>query len=128
MHQHLHIDNVTTNSSHSQTPSRFELRFLKAAATCPTQGLPRFVMSPFSYAKVSSKSSQDQSLEQQETHPGPNQTSKWRKTVKMFRALRWPLSCFLLSSILVCEVSILHAQPASLQIGGDINGLVPTCE
>ena len=42
--------------------------------------------------------------------------------------LRWPTAFFLLSIILIFQMSILHKQPVSLPIGGELNGLVPHCK
>jgi hypothetical protein len=84
-------------------------------------------MSPFSYAKVSNESSQDDSLGQQETHPGPGRGAWWYRVIEKFQFLRWPVTLFILIMILFCEISILHKQPSSLGLGDEINGLVPTC-
>jgi hypothetical protein len=84
-------------------------------------------MLSFNYAKVSHESSQDDSLEQQGTHPGLGRGARWYRSIEGFQFLRWPLAFFLLSMILICEISILHKQPTSLQLGGEINELVPSC-
>ncbi|KAF1835600.1 hypothetical protein BDW02DRAFT_597222 [Decorospora gaudefroyi] len=82
-------------------------------------------MSPFNYAKVSSESSHEDSLEQQQTHPEPGRLAGWYKAIEKFQFLRWPVTFFLLSVILFCELSILHKQPTSLQLGDEINHIVP---
>lgn len=83
---------------------------------------------PFNYAKVSSDSSQEASLEKQDTHPGPGRSATWAKAVDGFRFLRWPAAFVLLVAILVCELSILHKQPSSFQLGTELNNLVPVCK
>ncbi|KAF1847750.1 uncharacterized protein K460DRAFT_275988 [Cucurbitaria berberidis CBS 394.84] len=82
-------------------------------------------MSPFNYAKVNSENDHDESLEQQQTYRGLDRLAIWLKTVEKFQFLRWPLTLFLLLVILICELSILHKQPSSLQLGEELNRLVP---
>lgn len=85
-------------------------------------------MAPYNYAKVSGESSNDDLLEQQHSHPGLGRLATWYKAVEKFQFLRWPLTFFFLLVILVCEISILHKQPNSLQLGEELNGLVPRCK
>jgi hypothetical protein len=79
----------------------------------------------FNYGKVGSESSTD---DEQQTHPGSGRNTFWTRTCDMARWLRWPSTFFLLCVVLAAEISILQKQPASLAIGGEINGIVPTCK
>lgn len=79
---------------------------------------------PFNYGKVSSEGSDDEA----QTHPGPGRVTFWTRVCGIGRHLRWPATFLLLLTILAAEVQVLHRQPASLKIGDEINGIVPTCK
>ncbi|KAH7091928.1 hypothetical protein FB567DRAFT_226804 [Paraphoma chrysanthemicola] len=81
---------------------------------------------PWHYAKIDSGNvgHSDGMLEQQQKHTERGR-SKWLATLDRFGIVRWPLVLLFLFAILMCEISILQRQPKSLQIGGEINGLVP---
>lgn len=78
---------------------------------------------PFTYGKVGSESSTDE-----EQHPGPDRNTLWSRSCKITSKLRWPTTFFFLIIILAAQIQILHRQPSSHPIGGEINGLVPTCK
>ena len=78
----------------------------------------------FRYGKVNNESSTD---DESQTHSGPSGTSLWTRVCDVTLKLRWPSTFFLLLVILAAQVQILHRQPAFLPVGGEINGLVPTC-
>ncbi|CAA9961562.1 DUF3328 domain containing protein [Pyrenophora teres f. maculata] len=82
-------------------------------------------MSPFNYTKVSSDSSQLESLDQQPSRKNLDEVSGWRKTVDSVQFLRWPVTFFLLTVILICELSIFHQQSTPLKLGSEVNGLLP---
>lgn len=85
-------------------------------------------MSPFTYTKVSSNSSQVDPFEQQAPNHKADKLSGWRKAADSVQFLRWPVTFFLLIAVLVCELSILHEQASSLKLGGEINNLIPECK
>ncbi|KAF1349382.1 hypothetical protein EJ07DRAFT_140339 [Lizonia empirigonia] len=74
---------------------------------------------PFNYGKVSSEGSDDEA----QTHPGPGRVTFWTRVCGLGRHLRWPATFLLLLTILAAEVQVLHRQPASLEIGDEINGI-----
>lgn len=116
---------INTNSSPGQQyrDCLVSVRFFSRASS-----IPGLIM-PFNYAKVSSESSSnDDSLEQQQTYPGHDQRGRCTNMLDRIAFLRWPFTVLLLLVILVCELSILHRQPKTLEIGGELNGLIPTCK
>ncbi|KAF2851591.1 hypothetical protein T440DRAFT_447799 [Plenodomus tracheiphilus IPT5] len=82
-------------------------------------------MPAFNYAKVSGESSGDSPLLDSDTHPGPSRPTARSKITKIVRILRWPTVFLLLFAILSCVLSILNRQPASSQLGGELNSLLP---
>ena len=85
-------------------------------------------MSSFSYTKVSSDSSQLASLEQQSPSRNVDCACGWRKATDSVQCLRWPVALFLLIVILICELLILRGQHTPLELGGEVNDLVPKCK
>jgi cell division protein FtsL len=83
----------------------------------------------FNYAKLDGDSvgHSEDALEQQQSHAERGQTKGWAAAFDRFSIVRWPIALLLLSATLICEISILHKQPKSLQIGAELNGLVPQC-
>jgi hypothetical protein len=85
---------------------------------------------PFNYAKINRESTEhsEESLMQAQIHIERGRSTMWTKTLDKVTVLRWPMAFLLLSAILVCEMSILHKQPTTQPIGGELNGLVPHCK
>ncbi|KNG45794.1 hypothetical protein DDE82_006856 [Stemphylium lycopersici] len=79
-------------------------------------------MSPFHYAKVHNENSIDDAVEREYNHTS---SKRWHRTVDKFQFLRWSVAFFLLAAILTCELSILHNRPSALQLGGEMNGIIP---
>lgn len=79
---------------------------------------------PFKYGKVSNKSSIDNEAQ---THPGPCRVTLWSRMCDIMLKLRWASTFFLLLVILAAQVQILHRQPTTMPVGGEINGIVPSC-
>lgn len=79
---------------------------------------------PFRYGKVSNESSAD---DESQTHPGPGRVTFWSRMCGVALKLRWPSTFFLLLVILAAQVQILHRQPTTMPVGGEINGIVPNC-
>ncbi|KAH9866003.1 hypothetical protein J1614_008567 [Plenodomus biglobosus] len=82
-------------------------------------------MPSFNYSKVSGESSGDASLVDPDTHQKPLQPGAWSRTSKIVRSSRWPCILVLLLLILLGELSIINRQPASVQLGGELNSLLP---
>lgn len=82
-------------------------------------------MSPFRYSKVSSESSQDSSLENQRIPPRRNRCCSIFEKLEF---LRWPVTFFLLFTILLCELSMLQNRPKAVLVGTDFNSIVPVCK
>jgi hypothetical protein len=80
---------------------------------------------PFKYGKVSDESSADDVLQ---TYPGPGRITLWSRMCDIALKLRWPSTFFLLLVILAAQVQILHRQPPTILVGGEINGIVPNCK
>jgi hypothetical protein len=85
---------------------------------------------PVTYAKISSESAEhsEDSLFQAQTHTERELPTTGMEIFDKITVLRWPATFFLLFAILVCGISILHKQPTSQSIGGEVNGLVPHCK
>ncbi|KAH7402952.1 hypothetical protein BKA66DRAFT_578427 [Pyrenochaeta sp. MPI-SDFR-AT-0127] len=82
-------------------------------------------MSPYNYSKVGGESCTEELSEYKQKNSEPDRFASWSKAGEKFQFLRWPVTMCLLFSILVCELSILHKQPSSLQLGGELNALIP---
>lgn len=84
---------------------------------------------PFNYSKVGNDSTDgsEDTLEEQHKHVIRTRRSKFARVCGCFAVLRWPVVLLLLSTILICELSILYKQTAAMPIGGEINKLVPYC-
>ncbi|OAL49065.1 hypothetical protein IQ07DRAFT_512276 [Pyrenochaeta sp. DS3sAY3a] len=82
-------------------------------------------MAPARYAKLDDASFDDESLEQQHQRPKPGCATACTRILSKIDFLRWPAVFMLLFGILICELSVLHRQPPSLQLSGEINDLVP---
>lgn len=78
----------------------------------------------FQYGKVSNESSTD---DESQANPGPGRITFWTRVCDIALKLRWPSTFALLLVILAAQVQMLHRQPISIPIGGEINGLVPIC-
>ncbi|KAF1924090.1 uncharacterized protein M421DRAFT_95647 [Didymella exigua CBS 183.55] len=76
----------------------------------------------FRYGKVGNESSTD---DESQIRPGPSHVTFWSRVYCIALKLRWPSTSLLLLVILAAQVQILHRQPTSLPVGGEINGLVP---
>lgn len=85
-------------------------------------------MAPARYAKLDDASFDDESLEQQHQRPKSVYATACSRVLGKIAFLRWPTVFILLFGILICELSVLHRQPPSLQLGGEINDLVPNCQ
>jgi hypothetical protein len=90
----------------------------------------KFHTMTFGYAKVDddSRDHDEHNLDEHQARLIRGRSTIWTKTLAKFKMLRWPVTVFMLVTILTCELSILRKQPPSLPIGGEINGLVPHCK
>lgn len=85
-------------------------------------------MPSFNYAKVGSESSRNSLREVSDAYTETTLQTAWSKSLNVIPTIRWPLLLLLLSLVFACEVVILHKQPASSQVGSEINSLIPSCE
>ncbi|KAF1918579.1 hypothetical protein BDU57DRAFT_203922 [Ampelomyces quisqualis] len=82
---------------------------------------------PFNYAKVDFEGAEHRqsSIEPVHTHAERGRSTMWSKIFDSLRLMRWLAAFFLLSALLICQISILRRQPISYPIGSEMNGLVP---
>jgi hypothetical protein len=82
---------------------------------------------PFEYSKIEGRNAKINQADL-EGLPEQGRSTMWSKAYDMLQYLRWPSAFFVLLSILVCQILIFRSQPASMPIGGELNGLIPHCK
>lgn len=81
--------------------------------------------SSFRYSKVSTESSPDSPIEMpQPTH----RQNRCCTAIEKLVFLRWPVTFFVLFTIVFCQLSILHGRLEGPEPGVEFNGLVPKCK